>query len=194
MTPLEPEQWDHSLAQILADMDGAPLNVHRLMAHHPQLLKAWWNFRNYSVKGGALGRRGGELVILRVATHMRAWYEWASHVDRSLTCGLTLDEIERVKSPLPAPGWAPADGQLLAAVDELIARHGLSKESLAALTEFYSPQQIMDLMAIHGMYVILGCMINTWGLALDEGVAARLPPSVTQEKFEAEFPRSHSPH
>lgn len=189
MEPLDPAQWDADLADIVSDMKGAPLNVHRLMAHHPQLLKAWWSFRNYSVQGGALGRRRGELVILRVATHVRAWYEWASHVERSLACGLTLEEIERVKEPASAPGWEPAEAKLLAAVDELIADRGLSEDSLAALAQHYSPQEIMDIMAIHGMYVILGCMINTWGLELDENIAATLPASVTKAAFEAEYPR-----
>ncbi|MEQ8652141.1 MAG: carboxymuconolactone decarboxylase family protein [Kiloniellales bacterium] len=189
LTPLDIDAWDPDLADIVADMKGRPLNVHRLMANHPQLLKAWWNFRNYSVQGGALGRRRGELVILRVALHMRAWYEWGSHVERAQACGLSLTEIERVKQDLKIGEWAPAEALLLAAVDELIETRGLSPRSLSALAEHYSPQEIMDIMAIHGMYIILGCMINTWGLELEESVAAKLPEGVTQEAFEAEFPR-----
>lgn len=189
IAPLDPSEWDPSLAHIVADMKGRPINAHRLMANHPQLLKAWWDFRNYSVQGGALGRRRGELVILRVGLHMRAWYEWGSHVERAQACGLNLAEIERVKQPADAPGWEPAEALLLAAVDELIETRGLGPERLAALAEHYSPQEIMDIMAIHGMYIILGCMINTWGLELDESVAAKLPAGVTKEAFEAEFPR-----
>ncbi len=188
LKPLDPAAWDPSLKGIISDMKGNPLNVHRLMANHPQLLKAWWDFRNYSVQGGALGRRRGELVILRVALHMRAWYEWGSHVERSLACGLSLEEIERVKDPA-ASAWALPESLLLRAVDELIETRGLSSDSLQALSGHYSPQEIMDIMAIHGMYVILGCMINTWGLELDVGVVAKLPDGVTQEAFEAAYPR-----
>ncbi len=187
--PLDPADWDPSLAPIVADMKGRPINVHRLMANHPELLGAWWNFRNYSVKGGALGRRRGELVILRVGIRMRAWYEWGSHVERAMACGLTLEEIERVKGGGAAPGWSPEEALLLLAVDELLDRRGLSPESLETLSAYYSAQEIMDVMAIHGMYVILGCMINTWGLEVDEEVAAKLPEGVTREAFEAEFPR-----
>lgn len=187
--PVPPSDWDPSLATVIQDMKGAPLNVHSLMANHPVLLKAWWNFRNYSVQGGDLGRRRGELVILRVAVHMRAWYEWASHVERALACGLTREEIERVKQGGNAPGWDPGDALLLNAVDELIAHHGLTPETRLALGDHYSVPEIMDIMAIHGMYVILGCMINTWGLDLDESVQAKLPDDVTQERFESEFPR-----
>ena len=92
--PLDAEQWPPELDFIIEDMSGVPINVHKLLANHPELLKAWWNFRNYSVKGGKLGQRKGELVILRVAIHMQAWYEWGSHVERSLACGLSLDELQ----------------------------------------------------------------------------------------------------
>ena len=46
----------------------------------------------------------------------------------------------------------------------------------------------MDLIAIQGMYFILGCMISTWGLELDERTRRKLPGDVTQDRFEREFP------
>mgnify|MGYP000877033296 CR=1 FL=1 len=190
LAPLPVADWDDSLTQVMEDMHGQPLKVHALMANHPELLKAWWDFRNYVVVGGDLGKRSGELVILRVALHMKSWYEWGSHVDRALACGLTLAEIERVKQPAAAPGWAPADMLLLTAVDELIARHAIAPETLAELYQHYSPKQVMDLIAIQGMYVTLGGMINSFGLELDQQVLERLPESVSQAQFESEFPRS----
>jgi 4-carboxymuconolactone decarboxylase len=78
---------------------------------------------------------------------------------------------------------------LLEAVDELISNHGLSPDLLGRLRKHYSSKQIMDIMAIQGMYIILGCMINTWGLELDASSQAKLPPDVTKENFESEFPR-----
>ena len=190
VAPLPVSGWDDSLSHVIKDMQGQPLNVHSLMANHPELLKAWWDFRNYSVVGGDLGKRRGELVILRVAMHMKSWYEWGSHVERALVCGLTLEEIERVKQEAHAPGWAPDDVLLLKAVDELITNHAIAPGTLAELYQHYSPRQVMDLIAIQGMYVTLGCMINTWGLELDEHVLEKLPESVSKEQFETEFPRS----
>ena len=187
--PLPASDWDASLLHIIEDMNGRPLNVHGLMANHPDLLKAWWSFRNYSINGGELGKRKGELVILRVAVQLKAWYEWGSHVERALACGLTLEEIERVKLGAEAPEWEANETALLKAVDELIANHGLSPQTHAELREHYSIRQVMDLIAIQGLYVILGCMINTWGLTLDAHVLEKLPEEMTREMFEAEFPR-----
>lgn len=185
LSPLDPAQWDASLAPVLADMKGNPLNVHRLMAHHPALLSAWWNFRNHSVNGGALGRRNGELVILRVGLLLGAWYEWSAHVDRALACGMSLAEIERVKDGPDATGWSPADAALLRAVDTLYHHRRLDPATEALVRTHFTVPQVMDIMAIGGMYVILGNMINTWGLPLDPGLEERLPPGVTEADFEA---------
>ena len=185
LKPLPITDWDEELSHIIEDMNGRPINVHALMAHNPALLKAWWDFRNYSVTGGTLGKRLGELVILRVGYRMKSWYEWASHVERGLACGLTMDEIERVKQGGDDNAWAPEEACLLQAVDALIDNHKLSQDLLAELGQHYSTAQIMDIISIHGMYVILGCMINTWGLEVDPHVLERLPEGITQDVFEA---------
>ncbi len=184
VSPLPVADWDPSLARVLDDMQGQPLNVHALMAHHPELLNAWWNFRNHSVAGGALGGRSGELVILRVAVHMESWYEWASHVVRALSSGLSLAEIERSRLGPQAPGWTAADALLLQAVDDLMSDHAIAAGTLTKLSNYYDTRQIMDLIAIQGMYVILGCMLNTWVLELDERVRDKLPAGITRKQFE----------
>jgi alkylhydroperoxidase family enzyme len=180
---VETENWDPSLDFIIKQMNGAPLNVHKLLAKHPKLLAAWWNFRNYSVEGGDLGRRCGELVILRVASYLKSWYEWSSHVDRSLKCGLELNEIKNVNKTLDQNNWNNKEFLLLSAVDQLIEKKHLDNDLYSDLRSYFSDKQIMDIVAIHGMYIILGCMINIWGLTLEEDIAMRLPESVTKAQF-----------
>ena len=180
---VETENWDPSLDFIIKQMNGAPLNVHKLLAKHPRLLAAWWNFRNYSVEGGDLGRRCGELVILRVASYLKSWYEWSSHVDRSLKCGLKLSEIKNVNKELDESDWSKKEFLLLSAVDQLIAKKRLDNNFYRDLRSYFTDKQIMDIVAIHGMYIILGCMINIWGLTLEDDIAQRLPKSITETQF-----------
>jgi alkylhydroperoxidase/carboxymuconolactone decarboxylase family protein YurZ len=189
LSPLPVAAWDDSLAQVRDDMQGRPLNVHALMAHNPKLLNAWWDFRNYVVAGGELGKRHSELVILRVAIRTGAWYEWGSHVERALACGLAMNEIEQVKQGALAVQWAPAEALLLKAVDELFAERAIAAETLDELSRHFSARQVLDLIAIQGMYQILGCMINTWALELDEHIQQKLPATVTKARFEAECRR-----
>ena len=182
-TPVDVERWPPELSAIAADMNGKPINVHKLMANNPALLNAWWTFRNHSVNGGTLGPRKAELLILRVGVHMNSWYEWGSHVDRALKLGIDIDEIQRVLQPDTREDWSTEDAALLRAVDELTGDHAIQAQTLATLEQHHSNAQIMDLIAIHGMYLILAGMIKTWGLALDAEVSQRIAEHTDEASF-----------
>ena len=180
--PLDVADWPAALDAVCRDMNDAPINVHKLMAHSPNLLNAWWDFRNYSVSGGSLGARLGEFVILRVGVHLGVWYEWGSHVDRAQRIGMSKDAI--LQTLHIQPNLNPSEALILTAVDELMSGHSISTATRAALEEHYDTEQLMDLIAIQGMYVILGGFINTWGLALDDAVAKRIEPVTNRADFE----------
>ncbi len=192
LSPLPVDEWDASLGHVAADMDGAPINVHKMLAHHPDLLKAWWNFRNHSVRGGALGDRLGELVILRVGVSLGAWYEWGSHVDRALKTGLLLEEINRVLAPQIGPEWPDAEAALLRTVDHLLAHRQLSPALRVELERHFTTPQILDIIAIHGMYLILACVVNTWDTPLDEAITERIEPHTTAEGFAISAAKFHT--
>ena len=183
MKPLPPDEWDPSLQHVIDDMNGQPLHVHCLLANHPLLLKAWWNYRLYSVRGGDLQQRECELVILRVAVHVKAWYEWAAHVDRGLAAGLSLDEIYRVAEGPAAAEWNRQDSILLQSVDQLVLNRGIDAATRTGLKDFFSEKQIMDIVSLQGMYVTIACLIGTWGIELEECIAEHLPDEVTEESF-----------
>ena len=181
MKPLPLEKWDDSLQRVVDDMHGRPLNIHALLANHTALLDAWWDLRMYLDSGGDLEQPHCELVILRIAVHLGSWYEWASHVVRGIDSGLTLDEIENVKSD--DGNWNDADAVLLDAVDEIATCNAIGGPTLERLAAHFTERQVMDIVHLHGMYQTLGCLISTWGLELDAHVAERLPQGVTESSF-----------
>jgi alkylhydroperoxidase family enzyme len=181
------DSWDSSLDHIVEDMRGKPLNVHKILANHPALLSAWWSLREYLVAGGALGKRNAELVILRTARHACNWYEWASHVVRGLDSDLSLTEIERVMDGPKHPDWAEPDALLLLAVDELVDRGALNRKTVEDLATHFGHNATLDLIALRSMYLMLGNMLNTWEVALDQHVADALPDNVTQGRFEEDL-------
>ena len=167
--------WDIELQQVIDDMGGRPLNVHALLANHPPLLKAWWEFRNYVVGGGALGQRHAELVILRTAWHARSWYEWASHVVRGMAAGLSADEIDRVSEGPAHRDWSDTDALVLRATDNLHDLGAIQPRTLEPLENAVGSNAVLDLVAIRGTYVMLGNFLATWNVQLDEQVEAALP-------------------
>lgn len=179
VTPLDVAKWDRRLDGVIGDMRGQPLNVHRLMANHPALLEAWWSLRKHAVAGGSLRQRHRELIILRVAVQMKCWYEWASHVDRGLKAGLSIEEIRRVRYGKDESAWEASDALVLRATDEIFHTQRISLQTRTEMQQFFDAAQLMDLAVIYGVYVVLGTMINTWGLALDDSVD--LPPGMGEE-------------
>ena len=181
MQPLPNSAWDPSLQHVVDDMRGRPLNIHALMANHPRLLNAWWDLRMYLVNGGDLTQRHCELAILRIAVHMKSWYEWASHVVRGIDSGLTVDEVRNVRS---GDGeWSGADAALLSAVDDIATSNCIGEATRTRLQKHFTDQQVLDIVLLHGMYQTLGCLINTWGLELDEHVREQLPDAVMETGF-----------
>jgi 4-carboxymuconolactone decarboxylase len=183
MKPLPLHEWDPSLNHVIDDMRGRPIRIHSLLANHPDLLNAWWNYRMHSVHGGDLEQRDCELVILRVAVHMQAWYEWAAHVVRGVAAGLSLQEIESLARVSSAADWSKQDAALLESVDQLIANRAIDSRTLKTLSDYFSDTQIMDIVSLQGMYVTIACIIGTWDIEIEDHVARQLPDSVTEQSF-----------
>lgn len=183
LTPLSLEAWPPQLSSIISDMKGAPLNVHRLIAHNPDLLKAWWGNRQHLVTGGALGSRLAELAILRVGVRVGSWYEWAAHFVRGQQAGLTKTEIYRVVDGGCALGWTESDAVILDVIDDLFDQHKVNVDTLKRFSKYYDNKQLLDLIALHGMYVFLGGILNTWNPPLEDTVLAQLSESETVEEL-----------
>ena len=183
MKPIAIDQWDKSLQHVVDDMQGDPINIHRLMANHPDLLRAWWPFRMYTVKGGDLDQRDCELVILRVAVLCETWYEWAAHVDRGLVAGLSRVEIDRVVEGPSARDWDERDRLILLGVDELYRNRRISPETLENLGAYLTNRRILDIVSIHGVYTSLACMLRTWDVDIEDKLRNRLPEDVTEDAF-----------
>ena len=183
MKPLAIDEWDASLQHVIDDMQGKPLHLHCLLANHPDLLNGWWKYRMHSVRGGDLSQRDCELVILRVAVHMQAWYEWAAHVVRGMAAGLSLIEINRVAEGPSAGDWSKRDTALLESVDQLVKNHRIDPGTLNALDEFLSHRQILDVISLQGMYVSIACIIGSFGIEIEDYIAQQLPDSVNEQSF-----------
>ena len=171
MTTLTPDQ-----TEILAPLGGGGvipagpvLNIFRTMAHAPKALKAFLTWGNYVLsKKNDLPPREREIVILRTGFLCRSGYEWTQHAEIGRRCGLSDDEIERLKTG-PGAGWSPADAVLIQATDELHHDHFISNATWAALLAHFSQKQAMDVVFTAGQYTQVSMLLNTFGVQLDEG-------------------------
>lgn len=175
--PLDMERLDEAQAEVLApfaDPDnkvggGRVLNIFRTLAHAPKALAAFLGWGNYILsRRNALPEREREMVILRTGWLCKSGYEFAQHTRIGKACGLTDDEIARIKAGPDAPGWTPIESAMLRAADELVAHHFVSNETWAAL-EGLGNKGRMDLVFTVGQYTQVSMMLNSFGIQLEDG-------------------------
>jgi len=169
--PLSDDNWPDEIADMLPGFAGA-LNVYRTMAHHPALLKAWAPLRQHIVKDTALGPIRSEVVILRAAHRMGSAYEWAHHVSRARTLGMTDARILAIRGTPEGE-----DGLITQAVDALFDLHRLPPDLETRISAMLGKQGVFDLIATVGFYSVLGYMLMTFDTPIDEAVAEELAES-----------------
>ena len=171
MLPVSDEDWPESIPEMRSGFAGG-LNVYRVMAHHPALLKAWSDLREHVVNRTSLGRDRSEVVILRTGVRLGSGYEWAQHVIRARKCGL---DDTRIRSMRGSPDrMAPADALLATAVDELLDGAELTPATKARLLAEMGAEGALDLIATVGFYSTLAFILKSFATPLDGDIAAAL--------------------
>ena len=171
------EQLDEAQAEVLAPFadpankvgGGRVLNIFRTLAHAPKALAAFLGWGNYVLsRRNSLPEREREMVILRTGWLCKSGYEFAQHTRIGKDCGLTDEEIARIKAGPDAPGWTPLESAMLRAADELVADHFVSDGTWAALEELGNKGR-MDLVFTVGQYTQVSMMLNSFGIQLEHG-------------------------
>lgn len=172
IAPLQESEWDEEITALLAPMakSGRVLNIFRTLAQHSNLARRWMVFANHILGKSTLTPRDRELLILRIGFLCKAEYEWGQHVEIARRIGMSDEEILLAKSGPETEGIADLDRLLLLATDELRADAHVSDQTWAGLSQYYSTQQLMDLVFTVGQYNLVSMALNSFGVQLDQGV------------------------
>ena len=166
----EPEDWDEEVMALLgrAGDPAKAYNIAKTLAHHPKLLKRWNPLIMHTLRKSTLPPRARELIILRTSWQGDCHYEWHQHEGMAQEAGLSEDDLVRVEEGPQASGWDDADRVLMTAVDELKNYTVISDNTWAVLEQHYERQQIMDIVATVGAYLMLAMALNTFGVQVEE--------------------------
>jgi 4-carboxymuconolactone decarboxylase len=167
--PLPESEWSAEVRELLPQTSGVgarrPLNIFTTLARHPKLWKRWMVFGNHVLSKSTLPARERELAILRTGWLCGCEYEFHQHTRIGRACGLTDDEIRRVKAGLD--GWNERDRAVLRAADELHTDQMIGDDTWNALRSSWSDQQIMDLIFAIGQYTLVSMFLNTVGVEVE---------------------------
>lgn len=164
--PIQNAEWPVSIADLLDGFAGR-LNVYRVMAHHPALLRAWAPLRQHLVLDSALGPERSEVVILRAGYRLQSDYEWTHHVDRARKLGFSEARIAAIAA-MPEG----EDGLIVRAVDRVIDERCLPNELETELAGVLGREGVFDLIATVGFYSILATLLLTYRTPIEHDLLA----------------------
>lgn len=195
--PLPKEQWTDEARTMFtmfegpdAYENGSKSNVFLTLARHPKLGTSFFKYNGRLLMTSKIDVALREIVILRLAWIYRAPYEWAQHVELSLSSGkidpdhieaykrgdvdieqqgaLTPAHIEAVKRGADDPIFTELQAHALRAVDQLKATGHIEDATWSGLAAALPEKELIELIFLMGTYGMLAWVFNAFGMEPEE--------------------------
>ncbi|MEL6724422.1 MAG: carboxymuconolactone decarboxylase family protein [Pseudomonadota bacterium] len=168
----DPSQFDDKTRHLIGQL--APLNIFRMMAHAPGLLRPFIDLGGAFLFDGKLDPVTRECAILRVGYVSKASYETAQHEKIGRDVGMSDALIEAVKIGPNADGLTQEQRVTLAFVDDLIANVRAGDATFQPALAHFGVEALQELTLITGYYMMVSRYLETFGVDIEDGGAAGL--------------------
>ena len=143
-------------------------NVFRMWANAPSLFHTGIRMGNAILNKQQLPADLRELVILAAARLDGGNYEWCQHVSIGIKAGCTAEQIAALEAlRSDAAVFDPRTAAMLKLVREVVQKVKADKATLDAALEFFSTQEIVEIIMTAGFYMMLARMTETLDVELD---------------------------
>jgi 4-carboxymuconolactone decarboxylase len=151
---------------------GGPWNV---MLRSPEMADRLTKLLDYLRFKTSLPLRLNEFAIMITARHWSSQYEWYSHHRYAKKEGLSeavMADLAQGKRP---EGMQPDEAAVYDFCTEMHRKHFVSDATFKKAKEMLGEQQLVDLMAVSGVYTLVSMLLNTAEVMPNDG-ARPLPP------------------
>jgi 4-carboxymuconolactone decarboxylase len=136
---------------------------------HPALADAANRLGNVLRLHGRLDKRLFELMVLVVARHWGAQYEWHAHAQQALAAGLAPDIVEAIRARR-RPDFAREDERIVYdTVAELNESRALSQASYDRALGLLGLDLLIELMAAAGFYTMVAMTLDAFDAPVPGG-------------------------
>jgi 4-carboxymuconolactone decarboxylase len=135
---------------------GGPYNS---MLRSPKLAQLLFDLFHYLRWETSLPLKLNEFAILVIARQWRSQIEWFAHAPIAAKEGLSPGIIAELKANKRPSGMAEDEALVYDFVTELTATHKVSDETYARARKHFNDQQIVDLTAVAGNYVMVAMLL-----------------------------------
>jgi uncharacterized peroxidase-related enzyme len=163
---IESEQASAEVKDIYeTTLRGKPGNVHKALAHRPEMLKHFLAF--YASVGRSLDRKLYELIYIRVSAINQCRYCLQHHIASSKRVGLTREDWAALEAGNYSH-FSEKERDALAYADELTrAPHEINDDDFLLLKKHFSDDQIVDLHLLIGLANLTNRLTDPLGLELE---------------------------
>lgn len=165
------EAFDH-MASVRAHAEGrAQLgDVYVRMFNNPAVAAKVGALGEHLRFNGVLPDAVRELVILRSSARQEYWYEWSHHQRPAKLAGITQDVIDAVTTGNVPDTLPDASRAALEAVDAVVAKRSIPADVQQRFVEAYGNAGIVELVALCGLYAIMGYMTTAFDIGIEKGL------------------------
>jgi 4-carboxymuconolactone decarboxylase len=135
---------------------GGPYN---LLLRSPVLGQRMFDLFDYLRWKTSVPTRLNEFAILIIGRQWRSQVEWSAHAPIATKAGLSPDIIAELKTNKRPSKMAEDEAVVYDFVTELTTTHKVSDETFARARKVFNDQQIVDLTAVAGNYVMVAMIL-----------------------------------
>jgi len=159
----------------LAAQRGSIDGMYLTLLNHPELTRHVSDLGTYLRFGATLPGDVRELVILWVATQLRAGYEWVKHVPVAKEAGLSEDTIEDLLAGRTPDGLSSAQLEALHVAGFVFAGHSIPDSIQDATIEHLGVDGILELVILVGFYRMIAGVLSSFDVVMPEGTTDPFP-------------------
>jgi alkylhydroperoxidase family enzyme len=164
VSPVAAEDLTDEQKQLLGPW-GA-MNFAAVLVNHPKLYRVFMPVIAKTIAKTDLPPRDRQILVLRTLALSGEVYEARHHELISHGAGLTDADIEAARTD--GASLTPFEHLLVKAADELVHQRRLGDATWAALSERYSRVQMMELVAVVGVYTMMSMLTLSCEMQLED--------------------------
>lgn len=151
------------------------LNVFKVMAHTPELMRAWWEMMTLLFTRLTLDARLRELAVLRLFQVLRCDYGFAHHVRLGRQVGITDEEIEALDRYESAPSFSERERLVLQYTDAVTAMRVDSPELARRLLDYLTERDLVELTFCIANWNLMARLLTPLAIEMEPPIVAELP-------------------
>jgi 4-carboxymuconolactone decarboxylase len=171
LTPEQKEAAEGVLKQSSAGLGGP----YAMLLTNPELLKRYLMMTEYLRQKTSVPKRLNEMAILLEARIWDAQYEWWAHEPLAKKAGLSEAIINDIRDGKKPAAMQPDEAIVYDFVTELLQTKNLSDATFARAKQILGEQQVVDLAAVTGFYVMVSAVIAAGRIGVPNNGLSPLP-------------------